>query len=182
MFRSFVLVRGVVPPAIFVDVTAMPVLVRVVAMTIGVGTRFRLEWRLDRRHPRIQPAQHLREDMIRGNPQIAAPQLHGYVPVTEVIGRASERARRVAFDVKHALGLCDDLHDPAIRRHEEITAAQNFAAREQERHRLAGDKRRAQPALLSQIERQLQTAAGLDRTRRATRVEAATDLDHQKRK
>jgi hypothetical protein len=173
---------GLVPAAVFVDVSTVPVLMRVVVMSVCVCTRFRLEWCLDGRHPRIQTAQHLREDMIRGDAQISVTELHGNVPVSEVIGRASERARRVAFDVQHALGLRDDLHHPAIRRHEDITTAQHLAAREHERHGLAGRKGCAQPALLSEIEWQLQTAAGLDRTHGAMRIEAAADLDHQKRK
>jgi hypothetical protein len=158
------------------------VLVFVMTMAVCVRTRFRLERRVDLRHSRAQAAQHLRKNVIGSDAQIPVSHLDGNVPVAEVIRRTRQRLRRVALDVQYALGLSDDLDDPSIRRDEQIAPAQHLAAREDERDRLAGDERRAQPTFLSQIESQFEPAARLHRTNRAMRVEAAADLDHQNRK
>ncbi len=117
-----------------------------------ISPRLRLERCFDHAHPGSQSFQHLLKDMIARKTQVAVFGLYRYMPVTQVIRRTHETLRRIAFDMEKRLGLRNDFHHTAVRRKQQITAAEDLAPLKLEPCVLAAFELRAQPALLAKIE------------------------------
>ncbi len=91
--------------------------------------------------------------MIRGDAKPPVADLHGDVAVAEVVGRARERLRRIAFDVQHLLHGRDDLDHPTVGRHDPIAPAQHLPARKRDGDFFTRNQCRALPAFLPPVYR-----------------------------
>ena len=88
--------------------------------------------------------------------------LDRHVAVAEVIRGARQVPRIVAGDMQHLFRRRDHFDHPAVVRHQQVAAAQQVAARQDQCNLFPRNELRAQAALLAQVERQLQLPLGLD--------------------
>jgi hypothetical protein len=155
---TVIMVMAVGGVAILVDAAAVTLLVVVVPMPSAVSAGFRLEGRLHRFDFRAKPPDHFFEHMVGGDAQEPVPDLNGDMSVAKVIRSPHEVERGLAGDMQDAFRLRSHLDYAPVACDDQVAAAQDFAARQHERHFFARHQLRAQPALLPPIERQLELA------------------------
>ena len=173
--------------AVLMDLSAMPLLVVVVTMPPAIGACLGFERRCHRLDGCGKTLEHFCEHVVRGDAQESVADLHRHMAVAQVIGGARKVLGRAAGDVQYLFGLRDDFDDAPIARDNQITAAQDFTARQHQRHVLARNKLGAQAAFLPGIERQFQLPLHFEAIGAAWNPEAGFDLEHcwfavQKRK
>ncbi|HTM60870.1 MAG TPA: hypothetical protein VL199_10965, partial [Burkholderiales bacterium] len=120
-----------------------------VLVPAAVRARLGLERGLDVRDLRAEALQHFLEYAIYRNPQIAGADFDRHVAVPEVVRRASERPRVVAFDMHKLFDFGNHFDDSSIRCGHEIASTQDLSARQHQRDFLARGKLSMQPALLA---------------------------------
>lgn len=121
-----------------------------------IGARFRLEWRSQLTHWQTEAAHHVAQHMIGGETQASRRQFYGDMTVAQVIGGASERQRIIADRFHHRLGSGNDLDDAAVIAEESVATAQHRAALEKKSAGFAASEARAQAALATVLESQLE--------------------------
>ena len=134
----------------------------VLMMAARIGAGLRLERRLDVRHLRPKLLHHLLENVILRDAQKSLAYLDGHVPVPKVVGHLGKILR---FDMQYLFRLGNDFDHPAVGGRDEVSAAQDFSARQDQSHFLPGNELRLEPALLPRFERQLELAAHIDLVR-----------------
>ena len=132
----------------------------VVPARIGAGLR--LEGGFDVGNLRAQLAHHRFQNMVFRNAQKAFANLHGHMPIPQVVSDLGQFPRRRRFDMQHLLRLRNDFDDSPVRGRHQIPAAQDLAARQDQADLLPGFELRLQAALLPRFERQPQRATHLE--------------------
>ncbi|HEY8290133.1 MAG TPA: hypothetical protein VIG49_12755 [Acetobacteraceae bacterium] len=125
------------------DIRALSVLViMVMAMlmmrsVVRVGTRLRIEWRLDRLNVPVQSLHHPRNHMIGADAYSVAKQLDGQMPIAQMPGNANQRVRLMSMDFHQRLWTRTNPHDAAIH-HQPVSIPQTHRLREVQQQFLAG--------------------------------------------
>jgi hypothetical protein len=136
---------------------------------ITICTAFGLERRLLDDHRQPERAHHVVEHMIVLVAQPSSAHLHGNVAIAQVVRSARERNRIVRTECRHHFGRGSHQHHRAAARRQQIPVAQDVSARHLQRNLFARFELRPQPALASQLERQLQYILVCASVRRACR-------------
>ena len=123
-------------------------------MAGSVGARLGLEGRADWHHRSAEPAKHPGEHIVGREAKPASTHLHGRMAVAQMIGGPGEGIRIRAAHLQEILRRGGHPHDATVVSLEAIAVAKHRAAVEEETDLLAAYDRRAQPALLPQLERE----------------------------
>jgi hypothetical protein len=112
--------------AVMVVIVAIGVIMAmIVIMLMGVRHgRLRLERRLNMRHSRTEPPQHVFKNMIAPDTNTITGNLHIGVAISEMPGDANELARRGCRHLGQRLRQPGNQHDPAIVQHKPIAVVE----------------------------------------------------------
>ena len=115
----------------------------IAGLTGQVGTAFRIERRLDRRHPGSEPLEHRLERRIRPQADAVRQHLDRHVPVAQRPGDAGEAGGIGGPDLAKRLGLGHHFDEIATIEHERVAAAQahRLGKIDDERRPLDADQR-----------------------------------------
>jgi hypothetical protein len=100
-----------------------------------VGTVFRIERRLDRRHSRAEPAQHLFDHMVTADAQAIADDLHVDMAVADMPSEPCQLMCVGRRDFDQGLGPADNPHNGAVVEHEAVAIVQGRRLRQIEQKR-----------------------------------------------
>jgi hypothetical protein len=89
-----------------------------------IGAAFGIKGRLDLDDARAKPLHHGFDDMIMPDTQGLSRDLGRQMPVAEMPGKANQMMRVAAADLEKPLRSGHDLDQPAVFKHQRVTAAQ----------------------------------------------------------
>jgi hypothetical protein len=108
----------------------------VVAVSTGVGTRLRIEWRLDRLHVAAKAFHHVPDHVVRSDADARAAQLHRQMAIAEMPGNAHQIIRTVRVDFQQRFRFRAD-PDHACFHGQPISMAQPDRLRQVQQHLVA---------------------------------------------
>jgi hypothetical protein len=94
----------------------------------GIGATFRIERRFDLDDPRAKPLHHRLDDVIAPDAQASSGYLRRQMAIAKMPGDPDQVLRIVAADFRQRLRRCHDLDQPAIVKHQRVTAPQRDRA------------------------------------------------------
>jgi len=125
-----------------------------VRVMVAIGAALGFERRDECVDLQTQPRNHLRQDVIGEEAQAVGHQLHGDVPIAQMIGRLGDQERVAADRLEQGLLGRHDLDLPTIFDADALAVAQQPAAFDDERGLLAIVQPQQQSALAAGLESQ----------------------------